>query len=216
MNTRLRASALGTNTVNGSTSQISAVALCVASLPWPHCTIVRGSMVDYTKIAQRLMRHGLTPDQAWSAISRAYIACAESGSTSVNEAQAAQYIFVKALGWHWNWVTKPTLIERAVEAKTQEYINRSSNLDEAFSEDELFVAPPEDESDADYMAAVLQLVPQAYRVPVLCVIQAILKRPPTKPLSVEACRKILQKCNIPNTSEYARQVYTFLTTFKGV
>lgn len=173
-------------------------------------------MVDYTKIAQRLMRHGLTPDQAWSAISRAYISAAESGSTSVNEAQAAQYIFVKALGWHWNWVTKPTFIEQAVAVKAQEYIDRSRGLDEAFSEDELFVAPPEDESDADYMAAVLQLVPQACRVPVLCVMQAILKRPPTKPLSVEACRKILQKCDIPNTSEYARQVYTFLTTFKGV
>lgn len=173
-------------------------------------------MVDYTKIANRLMRHGLTPDQAWSSISRAYISAAESGATSVNDSQAAQYIFVKALGWHWNWVTKPTFIERAVDTKAQEYINRSRGLDEAFSEDELFVAPPEDESDADYMAAVLQLVPQAYRVPVLCVMQAILKRPPTKPLSVEACRKILQKCDIPNTSEYARQVYTFLTTFKGV
>lgn len=179
--------------------------------------LLRGRrMIDYAKIAQRLMRHGLTPDQAWSAISRAYISVAESGATSVSDSQAAQFIFIKALGWHWNWVTKPTLIERAVEAKTQEFINRSSNLDEAFSEDELFVAPPEDESDADYMAAVLQLVPQAYRVPVLCVMQAIYKRPPTKPLSVEACRKILQKCNIPNTSEYARQVYTFLTTFKGV
>ena len=178
--------------------------------------LLRGRMIDYAKIARRLMRYGLTPDQAWSAISRAYISVAESGATSVNDSQAAQFIFIKALGWHWNWVTKPTLIERAVEAKTQEYIKRSSNLDEAFSEDELFVAPPEDESDADYMAAVLQLVPQAYRVPVLCVMQAIYKRPPTKPLSVEACRKILQKCNIPNTSEYARQVYTFLTTFKGV
>ena len=173
-------------------------------------------MIDYTKIAHRLMRHGLTPDQAWSAISRAYISAAESDATSVNEAQAAQYIFVKALGWHWNWVTKPTLIERAVATKAQEYIDRTRDLDEAFSEDELFVAPTEDESDADYISAVLQLVPQAYRVPVLCVMQAILKRPPTKPLSVEACRKILQKCNIPNTSEYARQVYTFLTTFKGV
>lgn len=216
MNTRPRASALGTNTGNGSTLRTSAVVLYAASLSWLPCIAARGSMVDYTKIANRLMRHGLTPDQAWSAISRAYISVAESGGTSVSESQAAQYIFVKALGWHWNWVTKPTLIERAVDAKAQEYINRSRGLDEELSEDELFVAPPEDESDADYMAAVLQLVPQAYRVPVLCVMQAILKRPPTKPLSVEACRKILQKCDIPNTSEYARQVYTFLTTFKGV
>lgn len=216
MNTHPRAFALGANTGSGNTSRTSAVVSYVAWLLWLPCTVVRGSMVDYTRIARRLMRHGLTPDQAWSAISRAYISYAESGAASVNESQAAQYIFVKALGWHWNWVTKPTFIERAVDAKAQEYIDRSRNLDEAFSEDELFVAPPEDESDADYMATVLQLVPQAYRVPVLCVMQAILRRPPTKPLSVEACRKILQKCNIPNTSEYARQVYTFLTTFKGV
>ena len=77
-------------------------------------------MIDYAKIAQRLMRHGLTPDQPWSAISRAYISVAESGATSVNDSQAAQFIFIKALGWHWNWVTKPTLIERAVATKTQE------------------------------------------------------------------------------------------------
>lgn len=173
--------------------------------------------IDYNRLVDRLCRSGLTKDQAWSAVSKAYISACDSGASAVNEAQMAQYMYMKALGWHWNWITKPTLIEQAVSTKDQEFRARTEGREtENITEDELFEAPRQETTDADYMAELITLVPQPYRIPVLCVVQAILKRPPTKPLTVESCRKILQKSNITNTSEYARQIYTFLTTLKRI
>lgn len=167
--------------------------------------------LDWTRIARRLMRRGLTENQAWSAVSQTYISYVTSPPEIRTENELAELMYQKCIGWHFSWLTQPCMIEKAVATKNdalQEYDDRS------VTEDDLFVSPIDSESDADYIADLLKLVPQTMRIPTLIVIQAILKRPPTKPLTVEACRKLLQKAGICNTSEYARQVYTFLTTLK--
>lgn len=167
--------------------------------------------LDWTRIAKRLMRRGLTPNQAWSAVSQTYISYVTSPPEIRSESELAQLMYEKCIGWHFSWLTQPCMIEKAVAAKNealQEYDDRS------VTEDDLFVSVPDAESATDYIADLLKLVPQTMRIPTLIVIQAILKRPPTKHLTVEACRKLLQKAGVCNTSEYARQVYTFLTTLK--
>ena len=167
--------------------------------------------LDWTRIARRLMRRGLTENQAWSAVSQTYISYVTSPPEIRTENELAELMYQKCIGWHFSWLTQPCMIEKAVATKNgalQEYDDRS------VTEDDLFVSPIDSESDADYIVDLLKLVPQTMRIPTLIVIQAILKRPPTKPLTVEACRKLLQKAGICNTSEYARQVYTFLTTLK--
>lgn len=168
--------------------------------------------LDWTRIAKRLMRRGLTENQAWSAISQTYISYVTSPPEIRTENELAELMYQKCIGWHVSWLTQPCAIEKAVANKASEIAKRST--EGQFVEDELFVSIPDDESVTDYIADLLKLVPQTMRIPALIVIQAILKRPPTKPLTVEACRKLLQKANVCNTSEYARQVYTFLTTLK--
>lgn len=167
--------------------------------------------LDWTRIAKRLMRRGLTENQAWSAISQTYISYVTSPPEIRSENELAELMYQKCIGWHFSWLTQPCMIEKAVATKNealQEYDDRS------VTEDDLFVSVADTESDTDYIADLLKLVPQTMRIPTLIVIQSILKRPPTKPLTVESCRKLLQKANVCNTSEYARQVYTFLTTLK--
>lgn len=171
-------------------------------------------MLDWELVAKRLVHKGLTKDQAWSAIGRTYITISEQNVTAVNDAQLAEYAYKTALWWHLCWITRPTQIETAVAEKWRHLSDAKRTYDDDVSEDELFVAPSEPQSDADYIAEILRMVPQAMRIPTLCVIQDLLKRPISKPLSVESCRKILQKAGIKNTSEFARQVYTFLTTLR--
>lgn len=177
--------------------------------------------LDFERIAQRLLRRGLSKDQAWTAIGQAYISYINNPPEATNsENELAQYFYLKCLGWHWSWVTQPCLIEQAVATKDslmQKIQSLGSDEGGTCAEDEMYVIYTdhhEEESETDYITGLLELVPQCMRIPVLIVVQAILKRPPTKPLTVEACRKILQKAKICNTSEYARQVYTFLTTLK--
>lgn len=177
--------------------------------------------LDYTRIAERLTRHGLSKDQAWTAIGQAYISFINNPpEKSNNENELAQYFYLKCLGWHWSWVTQPCLIERAIATKDnlmQQILSKGNTENATCPEDEMYVIYAdhhEEESETDYIAGLLELVPQCMRIPVLIVVQAILKRPPTKPLTVETCRKLLQKAGVCNTSEYARQVYTFLTTLK--
>lgn len=173
--------------------------------------------LDWTRIAKRLMRRGLTENQAWSAISQTYISYVQNPPEIRTENELAELMYQKCIGWHCAWVMQPCLIEKAVATKNEILQNRETTWNDpehCVHEEQLYVSPAETESDTDYIADLLKLVPQTMRIPTLIVVQAILKRPPTKPLTVEACRKLLQKSNVCNTSEYARQVYTFLTTLK--
>ena len=170
-------------------------------------------MIDWTQIHDRLVRSGLSPDNAWDALSKTYIGFVEGSVESQSEAQAAEYLFQTAKMWAFCWKVRPTLIEKAVQAKDN-ILDAANERGEGIAEDEIFVAPIEHD-EADYIADLLGGVPQTYRVPTLVVISALFKRPPTKPLTVEACRKLLQKAGVGNTTEYARQVYTFLTTLRN-
>lgn len=176
--------------------------------------------LDYKRIAARLVRHGLSENQAWDAISREYISLNGSNIEYINDAQAAQHFFIGAFGWYKSTILRPCLTERAVESKyfelERQTINaqQSSNGGPTLPEDELYVSPEEMQSDVDFMCKVLKPVPQALKVPTLCVLSSLLKHAPTKPITVETCRRILKENGIKNGSELSRQIYTFLTTRK--
>lgn len=172
-------------------------------------------MLNYEQIAARLMRHGLTKNQAWDAISREYLSLEGRNIEYVNDAQAAQHFFVGAFGWHRSAVLRPCLTERAVESKRFELERQSTNNGSAIPEDEIYVSAEEMQDDVDFMCEVLEPVPQAFKIPTLCVLSSLMKHAPTKPITVETCRRILKENGIKNGSELSRQIYTFLTTRKS-
>lgn len=172
--------------------------------------------LDYKQIAARLMRHGLSENQAWDAISREYLSLNGKDIEYVNDAQAAQHFFIGAYGWHKSAVLRPCLTERAVESKHYELERQTLNSksESMLPEDELYVSPEEMQSDVEFMCEVLKTVPQVFKVPTLCVLSSLLKHAPTKPITIETCRRILKENGIKNGSELSRQIYTFLTTRK--
>jgi hypothetical protein len=172
--------------------------------------------IDYERIAARLQRQGLNRNEAWDAISKTYITAerCQAEAQAESEAQLAEYLYQTALWWHKCWLRDTPFIVIAVRNKDSEVARLNGGDDPHLTEDEVFVDPPKPQSDADYIADLLKTVPLSMRIPTLCVIHKLLDHPPTKPLSVETCRKILQKAGIGNTSEFARHVYTFLTTLR--
>ena len=170
-------------------------------------------MVDWNRIADRLERNGLSHNQAWDALSRAWITYNERKFDGIDDAQVAEFIFKTAIGWHLTWLTRPTQIEKAVQHKHATLTNKQRDNDN-FTEDELFEDKPTPQSETDYMVEVLSIVPQAFKIPTLIVVSDLLNKPFGTPVSVEKCRKILQKAGIKNTVYFARQVYTFLTTLR--
>ena len=170
--------------------------------------------LDYNRIAERLKRHGLTENQAWDAISREYISITNNPGVYENDSAAAEHFFIGAYGWYHTAKIHPTLVERAVAEKDKILEARERATESSITEDDLYISPKQVESDIDYIVDTLKLVPIAFRIPAFCVMQSLLKHPPTKPLTPETCRRILKEHSIKNTSEYARQVFTFLTTLK--
>ena len=75
-------------------------------------------------------------------------------------------------------------------------------------------APPDEETDTDYIVTLVRDVPEEFKWPVMIVCHDLLTSRIKKrqPLTVEMTRQLLKRRQIPNTSEVARQVYTFLTT----
>lgn len=166
--------------------------------------------LKYTRIATRLQRHGLSLDESWDAIGKTYIMWVTNPPNEVeSEAQAAELFFKKCLGWHWAWRLQPSLIEKAVA--TRQAIEDSLPEEQP---EELFEAPRQTEGDIDFISDIIKAVPQQFKIPLTVVCHALLSRGLTKPLTVETCRRILKEHKIPNTSENARQIYTFLTTWR--
>lgn len=80
---------------------------------------------------------------------------------------------------------------------------------------ELTLPQPEDvQTDTDYVVEIAREVPEEFRWPVIVVCHDLLtsRIQHRQPLTVEMTRQLLKRRKIPNTSEIARQVYTFLTT----
>lgn len=169
--------------------------------------------LNYTGIVWRLVKAvHCTENEAWTAVNQAYLRLYENppDQVPVNTAQWAELFFITAKKWWIAWKIQPCMIEQAV--KTRQNIEKQ--LDDSPDNLEGITEPEHDE--LGFVADLVGHVPQMYKISVLIVVKTLLDSPPNKAISVETCRKILQKHKIPDTSEQARQVFTFLTTLKEV
>lgn len=169
-------------------------------------------MINYDVIHSRIIRKmACTSNQAWSAIAQAYLTM----DKSTPECQQARYLYqvgcFRVLDDYYGY----NVLDRAnVTTTVQIKILQGCNEDYDITEDDLFKAPPEIESDIDYILDLIRHIPEPYRIPVTVVITGLLKNDERKrkPLTVEMTRQYLKRAHVPNTSEMARQVYTYLTT----
>lgn len=169
--------------------------------------------LNYAGIVWRLVKAvHCTENEAWTAVNQAYLRLYENppDQVPVNTAQWAELFFVTAKKWWVAWKIQPCVIEQAV--KTRQKIE-SVGEDKP---DNLEGVTSEEHDELGFVSDLVGHVPQMYKISTLVVVKTLLDNPPNKPVSVETCRKILQKHKIPDTSEQARQVYTFLTTLKEV
>jgi hypothetical protein len=170
-------------------------------------------MIDFNVLASRVMRYCKCSRQdALSAIAEAYIACDKTRS----EAEQAQYMYVSAC------YTRLDHVSRSVKATREQQdmdaaLSKLKLIDEDATLEDLSVAPEDLQADSEYLLDLTNRLPPVYRMAVIAVAHALLtsRIQNRQPLTVEMTRQLLKKRNIANASEMARQVYTFLTTFKG-
>lgn len=170
--------------------------------------------INYAGIVWRLVKvvH-CTENEAWDAVNQAFLRLYENPPeiTPVSTAQWAELFFVTAKKWWLAWKLQPCIIQKAVAVRRA--VERAT--DDEPSADVYGISETE-HNELGLIADLVGHVPHMYKISTLIVVKTLLDSPPTKPISVETCRKILQKHKIPDTSEQARQVYTFLTTLKEV
>lgn len=177
--------------------------------------------LNYEGIVWRLVKSvHCSENEAWDAVNQAFLRLYENPpeTTPVSTAQWAELFFVTAKRWWLAWKLQPCIIQKAVETRHKaETIIASSDASSAESVSaDLYGVAPEEHDEIGLVADLVGHVPKEYRISALIVIKTLLDHPPTKPVSVETCRKILQANKIPDTTEQARQVCTFLTTLKEV
>ena len=177
--------------------------------------------INYEGVVWRLVKTvHCTKDEAWDAVNQAFLRLYENPpeTVPVNTAQWAELFFVTARKWWLAWKLQPCIIQKAVA--TRKSIESVIGKDDAGKTEtqmgDLYGIAPTEHDELNMVADIVGHVPQMYKISTLIVVKTLLDSPPTKPVSVETCRKILQKHKIPDTSEQARQVYTFLTTLKEV
>lgn len=187
--------------------------------------------INYAGVVWRLVKAvHCTENEAWDAVNQAFLRLYENppDEIPVNTAQWAELFFVTAKKWWLAWKLQPCIIQKAVE--TRRHLESAIQADSAGRtsfDERVYTKANADLSTAygyastehDELGLIADLVghvPQMYKISTLIVVKTLLDSPPNKPVSVETCRKILQKHKIPDTSEQARQVFTFLTTLKEV
>lgn len=177
--------------------------------------------LNYKGIVWRLVKAvHCSENDAWTAVNQAYLRLYENppDEMPVNVAQWAELFFVTAKKWWLAWKLQPCIIEQAVA--TRKSIESTMNKDESdqieCQASKLYGIAPAEQDEIGLITDLIGYVPKEYRIATLVVIKTLLDRPPTKPVSIETCRKILQANQIANTSEMARQVFTYLTTLKEV
>jgi hypothetical protein len=177
--------------------------------------------LNYKGIVWRLVKAvHCSENDAWTAVNQAYLRLYENppDEIPVNTAQWAELFFVTAKKWWLAWKLQPCIIEQAVA--TRKSVESTMNKDESdrieCQASELYGIAPAEHDEIGLITDLIGYVPKEYRIATLVVIKTLLDRPPTKPVSIETCRKILQANQIVNTSEMARQVFTYLTTLKEV
>lgn len=160
-------------------------------------------MIDYDRIVSVIMRRtGKSRDEAWDGLMEAYLTVDRNRS----EPEQASYLIIngslKALMDNYDLVHKATVFE----------CEMGLDPDQTYYDNVIVEA--DNLTDMDYIIELISDVPVDYKIPVAVVAKALLSNGQRKPLTVEATRQLLKASKIPNTSETARQVYTFLTTLR--
>lgn len=174
-------------------------------------------MINYENICSRIQAaRGCSRDTAWDAIASAYLSMDKS--IAVTDAQQAAYIYKAACMRAINVFTAGRVVDEAQRAMDflRNKLAGANPDDRDLSDDDLFVAQQDPQTIAQYLRELVADLPVDYKIAVLVVVHALLEPNDRqrKPLSVEMTRQYLKRAKIKNTSEYARQVYTFLTTLK--
>lgn len=151
-------------------------------------------MIEFKCLASVLMRRcKVDRTTALSAIASAYLTADRSRS----DAEVSAYIL--AVAPKRLWIDHPH--EVPVSILQQEY---DPMLDIKASADE--------ESDGAFICRATAPVPKQYRLATAVVMARLLKTRERKPLSVEMTRQYIKNAGLPEASEQARQVFTYLTT----
>jgi hypothetical protein len=170
-------------------------------------------MIDYENIVSAIQRrYGVDRNTAWEGLNTAFLQLDRTRS----EAEQAAYLI--NVGCLKIWKDKFDSVESRSITETEFNFDNSLNPmdDDDHAMRELFIAPPEPEQcDNDFIIDIVRHVPQQYKFGVAIVVAALLKEDrKRKPLTVEMTRQYLKRAKVPNTTEQAQQVYTFLTTLR--
>lgn len=178
-------------------------------------------MINVDKLASVLMRRcKCNRNEALSALSEAWL----SADHSLSEPEVAAYLLSAGYYRYLDMVSPQTKSITELNKMEQYRKQVCGTLAESGIREwdgsvsgmlELVLPQPADtETDADYIIELAKEVPDEYRWPVIVVCHDLLSSriQNRKPLTVETTRQLLKRRKIPNTSEIARQVYTFLTT----
>lgn len=148
-------------------------------------------MINVKCLASVLMRRcKVDRATALSAIASAYLTADRSRS----DAEVSAYIL--AVAPKRLWIDRP----HEVPVSSLEY----DPIDIRASADE--------ESDGAFICRATAPVPKQYRLATAIVMARLLNGRERKPLSVEMTRQYIKSAGLPEASDQARQVFTYLTT----
>lgn len=170
-------------------------------------------MLNFESIHAKIIRRlHCTSDEAWTGISSAYLTV-NRDSTDREQAWYLYDVGCKRVldTWLSNGILDYGIRLTAKRLKALKHINEDDDL----TEDDMFVASVPVEPDIDFIIGLIADIPEDFRIPVTVVVTELLKNDERKrkPLTVEMTRQYLKRAHVPNTSEMARQVFTYLTTF---
>ena len=149
-------------------------------------------MIEFKCLASVLMRRcKVDRATALSAIASAYLTADRSRS----DAEVSAYILAVAPKRLW--------IDRPHETPVSR-LEYDPTSDIKTSADE--------ESDGAFILRATKTIPNQYRLATAVVMVRLLKARERKPLSIEMTRQYIKSAGLPEASEQARQVFTYLTT----
>lgn len=166
-------------------------------------------MLDIQSIHNRIIRRmQCDSNAAWTAIAKAYLTL----NTDSTEREQAWYLYNIGCKRVLDAWLSDDIVDCGVRLMTKR-LAALKHEDAYVTEDELFEAPQPIPEDIDYITEIIRQVPDIYRIPVTVVVTELLKNDERKrkPLTVEMTRQYLKKHRVADTSEMARQVYTYLT-----
>lgn len=172
-------------------------------------------MIDYNILARRIMKKCQCDEsEALSSLAQAYLTLDKTKP----EAMQASYLYITACYDQLDKVSMTQKYTRELESAQRklQHLNSVLSKEDQITIEELSIAPPEPESEHEYLLDITKHLSEDNRIAVLVVAHELLssRNVNRKPLTVEMTRQLLKRHRIPNTSEYARQVYTFLTTLR--